>query len=46
VSKQLVNWVQQEHYGLLDVNLFPKPPSSDRDVSFTFTHLPTSFHPL
>ncbi|KAH9958805.1 histone deacetylase complex protein [Russula dissimulans] len=31
VSKQLVNWVQQEHYGLLDVNLFPKPPSSDRD---------------
>ncbi|KAI0296561.1 histone deacetylase clr3 [Multifurca ochricompacta] len=23
VSKQLVHWVQQEHYGLLDINLFP-----------------------
>ncbi|KAH9968413.1 histone deacetylase complex protein [Lactifluus volemus] len=31
VSRQLVHWVQQEHYGLLDINLFPKPPSSDRD---------------
>ncbi|KAF8271520.1 histone deacetylase complex protein [Lactarius quietus] len=31
VSKQLVRWVQQEHYGLLDINLFPKPPSSNRD---------------
>jgi len=31
VSKQLVHWVQQEHYGLLDINLFPKPPASDRD---------------
>ncbi|KAI9449392.1 histone deacetylase complex protein [Russula earlei] len=31
VSRQLVNWVQQEHYGLLDINLFPKPPSSDND---------------
>lgn len=31
VSKQLVHWVQQEHYGLLDINLFPKPPPSDKD---------------
>ncbi|KAH8988030.1 histone deacetylase complex protein [Lactarius akahatsu] len=31
VSKQLVHWVQQENYGLLDINLFPKPPSSNRD---------------
>lgn len=35
VSKQLVRWIQQEHYGLLDVNLFPRPPSSNRDVSPT-----------
>jgi histone deacetylase 6 len=31
VSKQLVRWVQQEHYGLLDINLYPKPPPSNRD---------------
>ncbi|KAH9083365.1 histone deacetylase complex protein [Lactarius deliciosus] len=31
VSKQLVRWIQQENYGLLDINLFPKPPSSNRD---------------
>jgi histone deacetylase 6 len=31
VSKQLVRWIQQEHYGLLDINLFPKPLSSNRD---------------
>jgi histone deacetylase 6 len=35
VSKQLVRWIQQEHYGLIDINLFPKPPSSNRDVSPT-----------
>ncbi|ETW78721.1 hypothetical protein HETIRDRAFT_324562 [Heterobasidion irregulare TC 32-1] len=26
VSKQIVEWVRQEGYALLDVNLFPKPP--------------------
>lgn len=31
VSKQLIRWVKQEHYGLLDINLFPKPPSSNKD---------------
>ncbi|KAI9437713.1 histone deacetylase complex protein [Lactarius indigo] len=33
VSKQLVRWIQQENYGLLDINLFPKPPSSNRDYA-------------
>ncbi|THH11513.1 hypothetical protein EW146_g8016 [Bondarzewia mesenterica] len=27
VSKQLVEWVRQEGFALLDINLFPKPPS-------------------
>jgi hypothetical protein len=41
-----VHWVQQEHYGLLDINLFPKPPSSDRDVSLASTlFLASSFSP-
>ncbi|KAI0259417.1 histone deacetylase complex protein [Gloeopeniophorella convolvens] len=31
VSKQLVEWTQREHYGLLDINLFPKPPASGKD---------------
>ena len=46
VSKQLVRWVQQEHYALLDINLFPKPPPSNKDVSPRPTSFPvTTFCP-
>lgn len=32
-SKSIIEWVKGEGYALLDVNLFPKPPSRERSVS-------------